>query len=116
MTHTVPVVVPSRNSARTMAACLASVRAQRGVVVVGVGVGTSEADRICRIDSDMVLTRDTLAGAPAEAHRSGVRTVAIGDTSVDGDFWTACRALEQRCYLDDRLRSARGRAARGSVR
>jgi arabinofuranan 3-O-arabinosyltransferase len=101
MTHTVSVVVPSRNSARTTAACLAPVRAQRGVDLTLVVVDNHSTDATLEIAQ---RTPDTLAVALADAHRSGVRAVAIGETSVCGGFWSALRALEGRCYLDDQLR------------
>jgi len=135
MTTTVSVVVPSRNSARTIAACLESVRAQRGVVlelivvdnhsddgtfeiarryadqvILGgpersaqrnTGVRLSRGEWICWIDSDMVLPPETLGVALAAAQLNDVRTVAIPETSFGAGYWTACRALERRCYLGD---------------
>ena len=134
MTATVAVVVPTRNSIRTVRACLDSVRAQQDVavelvvvdnhsddgtlqavrevadrVLVGgpersaqrnLGVRSSAAPWICWVDSDMVLPPATLAAALAAAERCGVRAVAIAETSVGPGYWTRCRALERRCYLD----------------
>ncbi len=132
---TVSVVVPTRNSIRTLDACLASVRAQRGVdvelVVVdnhssdgtpdvarrhahrvltagpersaqrNAGVRAGTAEWICWIDSDMVLPPQTLLTALDVAAAEGVRAVSVPEFSVGSGFWTACRALERSCYVDD---------------
>jgi glycosyltransferase involved in cell wall biosynthesis len=131
---TVTVVVPTRNSIRTLAACLESVRAQDApveLVVVDNGStdGTAElagrlADvavaggpersaqrntgaRLARgewvlwLDSDMVLPPTAISAALATAARTGAEAVAVPEVSVGAGFWTACRALERSCYLDD---------------
>jgi arabinofuranan 3-O-arabinosyltransferase len=130
----VTVVVPTRNSMRTLAACLASVRAQDlpvGLVVVdndstdgtyelartvadtavragpersaqrNTGVRLASSEWVLWVDSDMVLPPTTVSAALATATQAGADAVAVPEVSVGSGFWTACRALERACYVDD---------------
>jgi GT2 family glycosyltransferase len=130
----VTVVVPSRNSIRTIAACLRSVRAQdvpvelivvdndstdgtyelaRGLAGTAVrggpersaqrnsGVRLASTEWVLWVDSDMVLPPDTVSAALATAKETGAAAVAVPEVSVGPGFWTACRALERSCYVDD---------------
>jgi glycosyltransferase involved in cell wall biosynthesis len=131
---TVAVVVPTRDSMRTLEACLRSIRAQDvpvELIVVdnastdgtyevareladtavrggpersaqrNTGVRLATADWILWIDADMVLPPTTVSAALATAARTGADAVAVPEVSVGPGFWTACRALERSCYLDD---------------
>ena len=131
---TVTVVVPTRNSMRTLAACLESVRAQdlpvelvvidngstdgsyelaarlADTVVRGgpersaqrnIGVRLSHGEWVLWVDSDMVLPPTTVSAALATAAATSAGAVAVPEVSVGPGFWTACRALERSCYVDD---------------
>jgi len=131
---TVSVVVPTRNSMRTLAACLRSIRAQDAPVELIVvdnastdgtyelareladatvhggpersaqrnaGVRLATAGWILWIDADMVLPPTTVSAALATATESGADAVAVPEVSVGTGYWTACRALERSCYVDD---------------
>jgi glycosyltransferase involved in cell wall biosynthesis len=131
----VTVVVPTKNVARTLEACLRSVRAQdwprlelividnfstdataeiaaryaHQLLVAGpersvqrnLGVEQSNGEYVLWIDSDMILPPRTVSAAVAEAQRTSADAVSIPEVSVGPGFWTACRALERSCYLDD---------------
>jgi GT2 family glycosyltransferase len=131
---TVTVVVPTRNSIRTLAACLHSIRAQDvpvELVVVdndstdgsyelarenadaavrggpersaqrNTGVRLASTEWVLWVDSDMVLPPTTVSAALATAKATGAEAVAVPEVSVGTGFWTACRALERACYVDD---------------
>ena len=53
------------------------------------------------LDSDMVLPADCVSAALAAAEREGASAVALPERTVGQGFWTACRALERSCYLDE---------------
>jgi len=53
------------------------------------------------IDADMVLGPRVVHSALEVARREDVDAVAIPERTVGAGFWTACRALERSCYLDD---------------
>jgi glycosyltransferase involved in cell wall biosynthesis len=53
------------------------------------------------IDSDMVLPPETVAAGLAAAEEHGAPAVALPERTIGEGFWTACRALERTCYLDD---------------
>jgi arabinofuranan 3-O-arabinosyltransferase len=130
----VAVVVPTRDSMRTLGACLRSIRAQDvpvQLIVVdnastdgtyelareladtavrggpersaqrNTGVRLATADWILWIDADMVLPPTTVSAALATARETGADAVAVPEVSVGPGFWTACRALERSCYVDD---------------
>jgi glycosyltransferase involved in cell wall biosynthesis len=130
----VSVVVPTRNAARTIRACLESVRRQRAPVELIVvdngstdgtyeiaaaladvavrggpersaqrntGVQRARGEWVLWVDADMVLDPDVVTAALAVAARTGADAVSVPETSFGDGFWTACRALERSCYLDD---------------
>jgi glycosyltransferase involved in cell wall biosynthesis len=130
----VAVVVPTRDSMRTLPACLRSIRAQDvpvQLIVVdnassdgtyelareladlavrggpersaqrNAGIRLATGDWILWIDADMVLPPTTVSAALATADETGADAVAVPEVSVGAGFWTACRALERSCYLDD---------------
>lgn len=53
------------------------------------------------LDSDMVLPPDTVSLAVETAEASGAAGVALPERTIGEGFWTACRAIERSCYLDD---------------
>lgn len=134
MTALVTVVVPTRNSLRTLAACLGSIRTQDvpvELIVVdndstdgtyelareladtavrggpersaqrNTGVRLAGGDWVLWVDSDMVLPPTTVSAVLATAAATGAAAVAVPEVSVGPGFWTACRALERSCYVDD---------------
>jgi GT2 family glycosyltransferase len=52
------------------------------------------------LDSDMVLQPSSVDECLAEAAR-GAQAVIIPEVSIGNGYWTACKALERSCYLDD---------------
>ena len=135
MSAVVTVVVPTRNSGRTIEACLRSVRAQDHPAVELVvvdndssdgtfelaekvadaavrggpersaqrnrGVELARGEWVMWVDSDMVLPPGVIRQALAVAARTGALAVSVPEVSIGPGFWTACRALERSCYLDD---------------
>ncbi len=133
----VSIVVPTRNVARTLRACLESARRQVGVATEVVvvdngsddgswqiaeeladvatqagpersaqrneGVRLARGDWVLWIDADMVLPPDTAASAVAAARAAGAVAVFIDEVTIGPGFWTACRALERRCYVGEEL-------------
>lgn len=53
------------------------------------------------LDSDMILPPDVLAVAVRTAEEQGADGVALPERTIGEGFWTACRALERSCYLDE---------------
>lgn len=53
------------------------------------------------LDSDMILPPDAVSAAVATAELHGASGVALPERTIGQGFWTACRALERFCYLDD---------------
>ena len=53
------------------------------------------------LDSDMILPADAIATALEAAERHDASGVALPERTIGEGFWTACRALERSCYLDD---------------
>ena len=67
------------------------------------GIESVTGEWVLWLDSDMVLPPDTLALALRTAQRTGALGVALPERTIGSGFWTACRALERECYLDDPL-------------
>ncbi len=131
----ISVIVPTRNNARTIEACLSSVTAQTypnvelivvdnhsddgtadlarrhtaKVVTAGPersaqrnrGITEATGEWVVWLDSDMLLPPDALAIALDAALTTGAEGVALPERTIGAGFWTACRALERECYLDD---------------
>ena len=53
------------------------------------------------LDSDMVLPPDAVSAAVRSAEQQGAAGVALPERTIGEGYWTACRALERACYLDD---------------
>ena len=131
----ISVIVPTRNNARTIEACLSSVTAQTypnvelivvdnhsddgtadlarrhtaKVVTAGPersaqrnrGITEATGEWVVWLDSEMLLPPDALAIALDAALTTGAEGVALPERTIGAGFWTACRALERECYLDD---------------
>lgn len=124
----VSVVVPTRNSARTLEACLRSIRAQTHGQIELIVVDNHSTDGTASIAhglADLVLTRgpercgQRNAGA-GEAHgrylffvdsdmvlepdvvaeciETGADAVVVPEVSFGAGFWSRCKALERDCY------------------
>ena len=65
------------------------------------GVAAATGEWVLWIDADMLLRPDVVSSALDAARRTGAAAVSIPETTVGEGFWTACRALERSCYLDD---------------
>jgi glycosyltransferase involved in cell wall biosynthesis len=65
------------------------------------GVELAHGAWVMWIDSDMVLPPGTVRLALRTARQTGAVAVSVPELSTGLGFWTACRALERRCYLDD---------------
>jgi glycosyltransferase involved in cell wall biosynthesis len=65
------------------------------------GIDTAVGPWVLWIDADMVLATDVVSDAVRAAHDAGAAAVSIPERTVGPGFWTACRALERACYLDD---------------
>lgn len=68
-----------------------------------VGIESARGEWILWLDSDMVIPPNTVAVALATARTTGAAGVALPERTIGEGFWTACRALERECYLDDPL-------------
>ena len=133
----VSVIVPTKDVARTMRACLLSVRAQdhprielvvvdnsstdgtfevaqelADVAVRGgpersaqrnQAIALSTGEYVLWIDADMVLAPDVVSAALAAAQAVGAVAVFVPEISTGAGYWTACRALERRCYVGEDL-------------
>lgn len=64
------------------------------------GIEHSEGSWVLWLDSDMVLPAESIQVAVDTAERSGADGVALPERTIGEGFWTACRALERTCYLD----------------
>lgn len=63
------------------------------------GIELATGEFILWIDADMVLTPHVVADAVSAAAAAGSTAVFIPEQTVGSGFWTACRALERRCYI-----------------
>lgn len=55
------------------------------------------------LDSDMILPPQTLSIAMDTALATGADGIALPERTIGEGFWTACRALERECYVDQPL-------------
>lgn len=67
------------------------------------GIELATGTWVLWLDSDMILPPDTIARALQTATSTGAVGVALPERTIGSGFWTACRALERECYLDDPL-------------
>lgn len=65
------------------------------------GIEAATTEWVLWLDSDMVLPPRTVAVALETARATGAKGVALPERTIGDGFWTACRALERECYLDD---------------
>lgn len=65
------------------------------------GVAAARTEWVLWLDSDMLLPPEAVERALATAEGTGAAGVALPERTVGDGFWTACRALERECYLDD---------------
>lgn len=68
-----------------------------------IGIECSTGEWILWLDSDMVLPPTAIEVAIETALRTGAHGVALPERTIGDGFWTACRALERECYLDQPL-------------
>ncbi len=133
----VSVIVPVRNAARTMEACLRSIREQTWpnleLVVIdnfsddgtwevvqrwahhaeqagpersaqrNLGVERAQGPWVLWIDADMELPPTIVERAMAVALDEGADGVFIPEVTVGDGYWTACRALERSCCIEEVL-------------
>jgi len=130
----VSIIITTKNSARTLEACLRSVRDQtyRPIEIIVVdnhsadetlaiakkyadrvlqagpercaqrnaGIRESTGEYVCIIDSDMTLQNDVIEKCVAAISRES-EAVVIPERSFGVGFWSACKAAERECYLED---------------
>ena len=131
---TVTVVVPVRNTARTLEACLRSIRAQTlpvELVVIdnfsddgsweiaqryahhaeqagpersaqrNLGTERARGEWILWIDADMELPPTIVERALQAAIDDDADGVFVPEVTVGEGYWTACRALERSCAVEE---------------
>jgi hypothetical protein len=67
------------------------------------GIERSTGEWVLYVDADMVLEPDVVSSALAAAHRHDADGVFVPEDSFGPGFWTACRALERRCYVGEAM-------------
>jgi glycosyltransferase involved in cell wall biosynthesis len=67
------------------------------------GIELARGEWVLWLDSDMIMPPETIAEALRTAATTGAVGVALPERTIGTGFWTACRALERQCYLDDPL-------------
>lgn len=65
------------------------------------GIEAARGEWVLWLDSDMILPPRTIALALETARATGATGIALPEHTIGEGFWTACRALERECYLDD---------------
>lgn len=65
------------------------------------GIEAATSEWVLWLDSDMVLPPRTIALALDTAEATGATGIALPERTIGEGYWTACRALERECYLDD---------------
>lgn len=68
-----------------------------------VGIDTARGEWVLWLDSDMILPEHAVSAAMATAQSAGAVGVALPERTVGSGFWSACRALERSCYLNEPL-------------
>jgi glycosyltransferase involved in cell wall biosynthesis len=131
----VSVVVPVKDSARTIEACLRSIRAQTyeplELIVIdnfstdgtwevaqrfahhaeqagpersaqrNLGIERANGPWVLWIDADMELPPTIVERAVAAALDEGADGVFVPEVTVGDGYWTACRALERSCCVEE---------------
>lgn len=64
------------------------------------GIERATGEWVLWLDSDMVLPPDSIRVAVQTALATGATGVALPERTIGAGFWTACRALERECYLN----------------
>lgn len=64
------------------------------------GIAHAEGQWVLWLDSDMMLPPRSIELAVRTATRTGATGVALPERTIGEGFWTACRALERECYLN----------------
>lgn len=64
------------------------------------GIREASGEWVLWLDSDMVLPSAAVEVALRTAQGTGAAGVALPERTIGDGFWTACRALERECYLD----------------
>lgn len=64
------------------------------------GIDHASGEWVLWLDSDMVLPPDAIEVAVRTARQTGATGVALPERTIGNGFWTACRALERECYLN----------------
>ncbi|NHN54956.1 glycosyltransferase family 2 protein [Calidifontibacter sp. DB0510] len=67
------------------------------------GIERAQGEWVLWLDSDMILPPTSVQVAMETAERTGADAVALPERTIGDGFWTACRALERECYLDQPL-------------
>ncbi len=67
------------------------------------GIELARGEWVLWLDSDMIMPPETIDEALRTASTTGAVGVALPERTIGTGFWTACRALERQCYLDDPL-------------
>jgi glycosyltransferase involved in cell wall biosynthesis len=67
------------------------------------GIERSTGEWVLYVDADMVLEPDVVSSALAAARGHDAAGVFVPEDSVGPGFWTACRALERRCYVGEAM-------------
>ena len=65
------------------------------------GIERASGEWVFYVDADMVLEPDVVSDALAAAVRDAADGVFVPEDSFGPGFWTACRALERRCYAGE---------------
>lgn len=65
------------------------------------GIEAATSEWVLWLDSDMILPARTIALALETAEATGATGIALPERTIGDGYWTACRALERECYLDD---------------
>ncbi|MBB2891368.1 glycosyltransferase family 2 protein [Flexivirga oryzae] len=64
------------------------------------GIERARGEWVLWLDSDMILPPTSVEQAVATALSTGATGVALPERTIGDGFWTACRALERECYLN----------------
>ena len=64
------------------------------------GIDAATSTWVLWLDSDMILPPRAVALALDTARATGATGIALPERTIGEGFWTACRALERECYLD----------------